>query len=155
MAEISTGEREQMDGRTFRRMNDSDTSDAVKIVLAWHRALNAGDVDALADLVATDVEISGLTPSANGFDGLRAWVERTHIQMVPRRVFEHGALVVVEQSAAWWSPDDNQLSQPVQAGSVFEVQGRHISRVERHPDIARALEASGLTDHHVVMEWVR
>ena len=136
-------------------MNDSDISAEGNTVLAWHRAVNDGDVSRFSGLVAPDVLLEGLSvEDSSGLEGLSHWVEATRVQLAPRRLFRRGPVVVVEQSAVWWSDDANP-SQPAQAGMLFELAGGSITRIVRYPDVARALEAAGMDDGDMEVERIR
>jgi hypothetical protein len=114
----------------------------VEIVLAWHAALNAGDVERLVSLSTPDVEVGGPRGSGTGVDLLRDWVARARIQLEPLSwQLMHGA-VVVEQSARWQTAD-GELTEPQVAASVFRVSAGKVASVIRHADLATALEAAG------------
>jgi hypothetical protein len=66
--------------------------------------------------------------------------------MEPGRVFHRDGTVVVEQSARWPSPEAGQLADPQSVASVFRLRDGVVVSVIRHPDLASALEASGLTE---------
>lgn len=137
-------------------MTQSDVSTETGAVLAWHQAINDGDVSRLDGLVAPDVALEGFAAEgSSGLAELGRWVETTRVQLAPRRVFRRGPVVVVEQSAMWWSEDTRRVSQPSESGMVFELAGGSIVRIARYPDVARALEAAGLDDTDIEVERVR
>lgn len=137
-------------------MRQTDTSPEIDAVLAWHQAVSDGDVSRLTGLVAPEVQLEGWpTEDPSGLAGLSQWVESTRVQLAPRRVFQRGPVVVVEQSALWWSQDAPGVSQPAQAGMVFELVNGSIARLARYPDVARALEAAGLDESDLAVERVR
>src|SRR4051794_32362333 len=109
-------------------------SDVVQVVLAWHEALNAGDLDRLAALSSEDVEVGGPRGSGRGRQQLGEWFGRARVTLVPKRVFERDALVVVEQGATWSAGGDEQ-----QVASLFEVTDGLVSRVVRYEDLPAAL----------------
>ena len=111
----------------------------VSTVLAWHAALNAGDVDRLVSLSSDDVEVGGPRGTGSGAQLLRDWVARASIRLWPERVFHRADTVVVQQLAVWTSAETAQV-----VASVFLVRDGQVVRVARHPDLAEALGASGL-----------
>lgn len=58
------------------KMSDAET------VVAWHDALNAGDVERLVALSHEDVEMGGPRGPARGQIVLREWVARSGIRLV-------------------------------------------------------------------------
>jgi len=137
-------------------MTQSDVSTETGAVLAWHEAVNDGDVSRLDGLVAPDVQLEGFAEEgSSGLAELNRWVGMTRVQLAPRRVFRRGPVVVVEQSALWWSEDTRRVSQPSESGMVFELAGGSIVRIARYPDAARALEAAGLDEADMEVERVR
>lgn len=118
----------------------------IRVVAAWHAALNEGDIDRLVALTHADVEIGGPRGIAHGADVLRDWVGRANIRLDPRRVFSRDETVVVEQSAAWRDAGTGAVSGADTVASVFVVRDGRIARVARHPDLAAALTAAGLDD---------
>ena len=111
---------------------------ARETVLAWHTAVNAGDVERLVDLLTEDVEVGGPRGSGSGQQLLRDWFARAGVRLEPLRVFERDDLVVVEQSATW--PDA-----PTQVvASAFSVRNGKVGRVVRYATVEEALRAEGL-----------
>ena len=117
-------------------------SEAVELVLAWHAALNAADVDRLLELSTSDVEVGGPRGAGRGADLLRDWVARAHIQLEPLRWQAQAATVVVEQRARWQTPD-GQTTEPLTVASVFKIEGGKVASVIRLEDFASALESAG------------
>ena len=114
-------------------------------VLAWHAALNEADARRVTSLSTDDVEVGGPRGSARGAEALRDWIGRAGIRLDPLRTFSgrDGAVVVVEQSAAWRS-EAGTLSKPQVLASVFRVRDGKVESVVRYPDLTSALDASGL-----------
>ena len=115
--------------------------DAVTVVLEWHQALNAGDLERLVALSADDVEVGGPRGSGRGRQLLREWFGRAGIRMVPRRAFAVGEAVVVEQAAAWGDGGEEQV-----VATAFEVSAGLVQRVVRYDQLDAALLAAGLTE---------
>lgn len=109
-----------------------------EVVLAWHAALNAGDIDRLLALSSEDVEVGGPRGVSRGQQVLREWFSRAGVTLEPLRVFERADTVVVEQRATWPGGD------PQVAASVFSVREGMVSRVVRYATLSEALEAEGL-----------
>jgi ketosteroid isomerase-like protein len=121
------------------------SSPTTDTVLAWHAALNAGDVDRLLSLSSADVEVGGPRGSGRGASLLEEWVTRASIQLEPRRIFARGSTVVVEQSARWRA-DGGTFSAAQAAATVFRVDQDKVASVMRYSDIAAALQAAGLDE---------
>jgi hypothetical protein len=81
---------------------------AVRVVEAWHEALNEGEVNRLAGLSHPDVEVGGPRGTRRGARLLREWVDRANVRLAPRRLFGHGDTVVVEQAGRWRSAESEE-----------------------------------------------
>ncbi|MFI5267720.1 MAG: nuclear transport factor 2 family protein [Chloroflexota bacterium] len=108
-------------------------------VRAWHEALNRGDVDGLVALSTDDVEVGGPSGAGRGAQLLREWFGRAGIRLEPRREWQNGPAVVVEQGGQWAEAGEQQA-----LASVFTVRDCLVASVVRYPDSASALRAAGL-----------
>jgi hypothetical protein len=54
---------------------------AVRVVEAWHEALNEGEVDRLVGLSHPDVEVGGPRGTRRGARLLREWVDRANVRL--------------------------------------------------------------------------
>ncbi len=124
------------------------TASEVRLVAAWHEALNRGDAGGLVALSLDDIEVGGPRGGGRGVDLLREWVGRVGVRLEPGRVFHRGETVVVEQAATWHSADSALGGEPITVASLFEVVGVRVARVVRYPDLAAALAAVGLDATH-------
>ncbi len=120
----------------------------LRVVEAWHEALNAGEVDLLVELSHPEVEVGGPRGTGRGAQLLREWVDRANIRLEPRRIFHHADTVVVEQWAQWHSTDTGQVIGGQTVGSVFVVRDGQVKRVVRYPALADALGATNLDESH-------
>lgn len=122
---------------------DGHTNTEIQTVLAWHEALNSGDVERLVELSHPDIEVGGPRGAAHGAQILREWVDRANIHLKPGRIFHDGDTVVVEQGAEWVStgPGSRQT-----VASVFLVRDGLVTSVVRHPGLTEALRAAGLDE---------
>ena len=111
----------------------SKEPDAVKVVLAWHDAVNAGDLERLLELSSEDVEVGGPRGTGHGRELLREWFGRAGITLAPQRVFERGDRVIVEQRATWTAGGEGQL-----VASAFDVADGVVCRVVRFENLAAA-----------------
>ncbi len=124
------------------------TTPEVRVVVAWHEALNGGDVERLVELSHPDVEVGGPRGTDQGAQLLREWVARAGIHLEPWRVFHQGDTVIVEQEAEWRSSETGELSGSQHVASIFAVRDGLVTRVSRYPDLAEALGAMGLDASH-------
>ena len=120
----------------------------LRIVDAWHEALNGGEVDRLMELSHPEVEVGGPRGTGRGAQLLREWVDRANIRLEPRRIFHHADTVVVEHWAEWRSADTGLITGGQTVGSVFVVRDGRVTRVVRYPDLADALDATDLDESH-------
>ena len=107
----------------------------VQSVVAWHEALNSGDVERLIRLSHPDIEVAG--PRGTGHDVriLREWVERANVRLEPGRTFHEAETVVVEQGAEWQTAEPGGTQT---VASVFTVREDLVTSVVRYPDLASA-----------------
>ena len=124
------------------------TSSEVRLVAAWHEALNRGDAEGLVALSLDDVEVGGPRGGGRGVDLLREWVGRAGVRLEPGRVFHRGETVVVEQAAIWRTSQSAPGGERMTVASLFEVRNDRVVRVARYPDLAAALQAAGLDASH-------
>lgn len=120
----------------------------LRVVEAWHEALNTGEVDLLVELSHPEVEVGGPRGTGRGAQLLREWVDRANIRLEPRRIFHHADTVVVEQWAQWHSTDTGHVIGGQTVGSVFVVRDGQVKRVMRYPALADALDATNLDESH-------
>jgi len=116
----------------------------VRVVAAWHEALNGGDAERLVGLSHPDIEVGGPRGTGRGAQLLRDWVLRAGIHLVPRRIFHQRETVVVEQEAGWGAAGTGETSGNQTVASVFVVRDGLVVSVARHPDLAEALRAAGI-----------
>jgi ketosteroid isomerase-like protein len=117
----------------------------MQTVIAWHDALNDGDVERLVALSHPDVEVGGPRGRAHGAQILREWTKRANIRLEPGRTFGEGDTVVVEQGAEWQPADPGGVQT---VASVLVVSDGLVTSVVRYPDVASALRAANLDASH-------
>ena len=122
------------------------------IVVAWHDALNAGDIERLVALSSEDVEVVGPRGSGTGSQLLREWVNRAGIRLQIRRAFHRDDTVVVEEDAQWRAAETGALSESQVVASVFRVRDGRVISVARYADVAAALHAAGLAESDVLKQ---
>ena len=94
-------------------------ADAVRVVEAWHEALNEGEVDRLVGLSHPDVEVGAPRGTRRVARLLREWVDRANVRLAPRRLFGHGDTVVVEQAGRWRSAESGEAIASQTVASVL------------------------------------
>ena len=119
-------------------------SPEVQTVVAWHDALNDGDVECLVGLSHPDVGVGGPRGTSQGAHILRKWVDRANIHLEPGRIFHEADTVVVEQAAAWTSAETGETTPAQTVASAFVVHDGVVTTVVRYPDLAEALMAVDL-----------
>jgi ketosteroid isomerase-like protein len=116
------------------------TTSEMATVLAWHDALNAGDVDTLISLSSDDIEIGDAHGAAQGHEALRAWAQGLGRTIEPGRIYVHDGVVVVEEKTV------SAVGEAGSEASAFRVVHDHVTSVFRHDDLAAALAATELTE---------
>jgi ketosteroid isomerase-like protein len=123
------------------------TISEIATVLAWHDALNSGDLDTLVALSSDDIEIGDAQGATQGHDALREWASSWDTTIEPGRMFVHKGVVVVEQRMRTASDPENVTKM----ASAFRVVHDQVTSVFRHDDLASALAATDLTQDDL---WV-
>ena len=117
----------------------------IATVLAWHDALNSGDIDTLVALSSDDIEIADAHGAGQGLGALREWASTAGLTLEPGRLFVHSGVVVAEEQSA--SPDDPESTT---TASAFRVVRDQVTSLFRHPNLAAALAATDLTEADLV-----
>ncbi|MCH9641705.1 MAG: nuclear transport factor 2 family protein [Actinomycetia bacterium] len=116
------------------------TTSEMATVLAWHDALNAGNLGTLLSLSSDDIEIGDAHGAAQGHAALREWAQALDAKAEPGRIFVHDGVVVVEQRIITVTGEYGM------AASAFRVVHDRVTSVFRHDDLAAALAATELTE---------
>ncbi|MGH3148759.1 MAG: nuclear transport factor 2 family protein [Rubrobacter sp.] len=116
----------------------------VRVVEAWHEALNAGDVERVVEISHPDIGVGGPRGSGQGTQLLREWMARAGVRLEPRRVFHQGDTVIVGQEAGWRSADTGETYGRQAVASVFAVHDDLVVSVSRYADLAEAMRAADL-----------
>lgn len=127
-------------------MTEADTTDArgLRVVEAWHGALNAGDVGRLVSLSHPEVEMAGPRGSVRGREVLRDWVGRANITLEPGRRFGRGRIVVVEEAATWRDAGSGEKTGGATVATIFTLEDGLVASIARHDDLDSALTEAGL-----------
>ncbi|WP_299562759.1 nuclear transport factor 2 family protein [uncultured Mycolicibacterium sp.] len=120
------------------------TTSEMATVLAWHDALNEGDLDTLERLSSNDIEIGDPGGAVQGHAALREWARACPLRAEVGRVYVRGGTVVVEQTV---TGADGRTDT---AAAAFHVSHDHVTSVFRHPDLATALAVTELTEEDLV-----
>jgi len=118
---------------------------AADVVAAWLAAVNAGDADAALALTAPDVMIVGPHGAARGRDVLREWMGEAGATFDTRAVYARGDDVVVAQRGVWRDAATGAVRGEADVATRFRVAEGEVAELERHDDLAAALDAAGLT----------
>jgi len=116
----------------------------VRVVLAWHEALNAGDAERLAALSHPEVELGGPRGSARGRRVLEDWVGRANVRLEPLRSFQNGRTVVVEEAATWRDARTGETTGEATVATIFALDGGLVAGIVRHDGLEDALRSAGL-----------
>ncbi len=120
------------------------TTSEMATVLAWHDALNAGDIDTLLSLSSDDIEVGDPAGASQGHDALRDWAEKFDYRIEPVRFYVHDGVVVVEQRIVSVTGESGT------GAAAFRVVHDHVTSIFRHDDLASAMAATELTADDLV-----
>ncbi|MFZ2527255.1 MAG: nuclear transport factor 2 family protein [Rhodococcus sp. (in: high G+C Gram-positive bacteria)] len=113
----------------------------IATVLAWHDAVNDNDVETLLELSSDDIVLpTDDDDEDQGLDELREWATTAGVTLTPGRMFVHGGIVVVEETATWAAEPDKAEAEAL----AFRVVDDQVVSVYRHPTLEHALEATRL-----------
>ncbi len=118
-------------------------STEIQTVIAWHEALNSGNIERLVGLSHPDVEVGGPRGTDHGAQILREWVDRANVHLEPGRIFHEADTMVVEQAAAWTSTESSSRQT---VASIFSVHDGLVTSVVRYPGLAEAMRAAGIDE---------
>ncbi|MEJ7652664.1 MAG: nuclear transport factor 2 family protein [Chloroflexia bacterium] len=124
------------------------TAPEVRIVAAWHEALNGEDVEGLVALSQPDIEMGGPRGAVRGVEVLREWQTRSGIRLEIQRIYHSADTIVVEQAAMWMAAETGETTGGETVASVFTIRDGRVAGVVRYPELRSALSAAGLDDSH-------
>ncbi|MFC9552143.1 nuclear transport factor 2 family protein [Rhodococcus sp. NPDC056960] len=120
----------------------------IATVLAWHDALNSGDIDTLLSLSSDDIEMGGPRGATQGLAALREWASTAGINLIPKRMYYYDGVLVVEQEATWTTnPGETRI-----LASAFRVVHDQVISTFRHETLESALSATDLTEKDLVSD---
>lgn len=111
--------------------------EVVDVVRRWHEAVDDFDVDGALALCAPDVAVGGPRGEARGHEVMRAWLQRSGIQLEPQQpLSSDGSRVVVHELARWRTTADAPAQAPVDEAVptwvVFQVRDGLVTAVHRY-----------------------
>ncbi|MCV7028448.1 nuclear transport factor 2 family protein [Mycobacterium sherrisii] len=121
------------------------TTSEIATVLAWHDALNAGDVETLATLSSDDIDLADAHGAQQGHEALRSWAHSRRATTELGQMYVHDGIVVAELKTS--EPDDPGAATNALA---FRVVRDRVTSVFRHHDLTSALAATELTEDDLV-----
>lgn len=112
-------------------------SETVRVVGEWHDAVNAEEIEQVLRLCAPDVAVAGPRGTARGHDVMRAWLQRSGIQLEPQEpMVERDGRVVVRELARWRTsepaPSGAPVQDPAETWVEFGVTDGLVSLVRRY-----------------------
>jgi ketosteroid isomerase-like protein len=122
------------------------TTSEIATVLAWHDALNAGDIDTLITLSSDDIDMGDSHGAGQGHDALREWASSSGVSAEPGRMYVHDGVVVVEERVRYAADPETVTT----SASAFRVVHDKVTSVFRHSDLVAALAATDLTERDLV-----
>jgi SnoaL-like domain len=113
----------------------SASSAPADVLLQWHEAVNAGDIDAAVSLCSDEVAVQGPRGTGHGRDLVRSWLVRSGIRLEPQEELrEAEGRFVVRELARWTAataPDGAPI-EPTQTWCVFTVSGNVVTSIARY-----------------------
>lgn len=122
----------------------------IRIVQAFHDALNATDAEAVLALAAEDVRIGGPRGTGEGKALLAEWVGHAGIMMEPQRWFHRDGVVVVEQVARWHDRTTGEVTSSQRVATAFGIRDGLIASIARYGDLGEAVTSAGMDETDAV-----
>lgn len=111
---------------------------AVETVIAWHQAVNAGDIEGAVACCHPEVEVAGPRGTGHGHDLMRGWLARSGIRLEPQgELVESEPGVVLVEELARWTADNVPFEAPTEPTStwcVFRVEYGCLVSVQRYEE---------------------
>jgi hypothetical protein len=120
------------------------------VVLLWHEALNMKHKRGLAELVTKNVKMSGPKGDVEGVNIMLEWMDRANITLEPKRYFQSGEIIIVEELAVWQEGGTEKEINSAKAASVFVLDDGRIASIQRFDNLNKAFEATGLNERNQV-----
>lgn len=124
--------------------------DTVALILAWHDALNAGDVQGVLSRSTSDVRIGGPRGTTTGHEALAGWIAHAGIELTPTAIYAtdtHASATdsacYVEQDARWPNNPAANPDELLRACTLFEVRNHLVAATLRYGTLEDALAATG------------
>ncbi|MBV8927633.1 MAG: nuclear transport factor 2 family protein [Mycobacteriaceae bacterium] len=119
----------------------------IATVLAWHDALNAGDIETLVELSSEDIDVGDKHGAVQGHEALREWAASSDMAAAELgRMYVRDGVVVVEQRVRLASDPETVTT----TACAFRVVHDHVTSVFRHQSLTEAFAATELTERDVV-----
>ena len=113
------------------------------VALAWLKAVDERDADALMALSAPDIELAGPRETARGRGALGLWFNRVAMRVKIARAFSRGGRALIEHEATWLNPADGSLVGEADIASLFEVGEGLVTHYAHDDDPDGALRRHG------------
>ena len=127
---------------------------ALETVRAWMRAFQRRDAESLLALTDADLEYNRWVGVERGHDAVRALLHRqtygVGLHPQPLRSFCRDDTVVLDVRVIGRYVDSGEEAGVHAGAAVFVVRGGRVARFTPLPDLARALDAAGLSERDEV-----
>lgn len=113
--------------------------DNIATVLAWHEAINAGDIDLALAVSAPGIVVGGPKGDAHGHAILAEWIRHAGIRLDPIAIHPVGESIIVEELAIWeGNPETSAEAAPIEVASVFTMLDGLVASVHRFDSLDEA-----------------
>lgn len=124
----------------------------ISLITDWLNAVNEKDIEKVMRLSSDEIEIVGPRGSARGRDVLSDWIDRAGIRLQTLRHFASSKHVVMEQQAAWESPQTKGRQATAFVSTHFTIADGVISRIARFDSLPQALEEASLSEQDEIAQ---
>jgi hypothetical protein len=120
------------------------------VVMNWHQALNAGEIERLIALSHPQIELIGPRGSAFGYAALEQWFMAAGLTLEVVRLYGRQDVVVAVEQGLWRSAETGEVVGQKEVATVFRVQGSQIVSLARYDTLEAALGQAGLMGEDLV-----
>lgn len=130
-----------------------DRHDGLRSILAWHEAVNDGNVELALHVSTPDIVVGGPKGEASGHVVLAEWIRHADIRLEPIAVHQLDSSVIVEEDATWPRNEaTSTAATPIRVASVFTVRNDLVASIHRFDSLEVATAFVHANEHLIARQ---